>query len=115
MDRAPRGRAHRWIATQEPHQRVSVQQQLGSRGVFGGHFIASHSTSMGEIMSPSQSTLPFIEPNRDSCGGIGTNCATGFPCLVITRVSRFSATSSSNLRHLALNSPAAIVVVMAIP
>ena len=35
--------------------------------------------------------------------------ATGTPCLVTISGSRVSATSSSNFRHFALNSPAAIV------
>ena len=41
--------------SQEPDEHVGVEHERG-------HLLASHSTSMGEMMSPSQRTEPFSAP-----------------------------------------------------
>src|SRR6202007_445402 len=76
-------------------------------GIQQNHFIASHSTSSGEMMSPVISTLPFQIPNGLFCADrYGTSSAIGFPCLVTMTDSPAAATSSIKARHLALNSEA---------
>src|SRR6201989_1637067 len=80
------------------------------------HFIASHSTSRGEVMSPVISTLPFQIPNGLFCADrYGTSSAIGFPCLVTMTGSPVAATSSIKARHLALNSEAFTRFAMAAP
>src|ERR1022692_2255124 len=70
---------------------------------------ASHTSPMGETMSPRVAVVLFIRPKisgRPSARG--TRRATGLPRFVITIWRRCWWTSSSSLRHLALNSPAGI-------
>src|SRR5579862_8284106 len=53
-----------------PEQDMRVEEQQSSRraGRFCTHFMDSHSTSMGEIMSPRISPVPCIEPTKSpSC------------------------------------------------
>src|ERR1700730_3723589 len=50
-------------------------------------------------------------PNRErGCDGMGTSCATGLPCLVITTGCPVRATSSINFRHSALKTAAGISI-----
>src|SRR5713101_2823002 len=74
------------------------------------HFSASHSTSIGEMISPVMNKRSFKMPRafffRGRCG---TNSATGLPFLVITTAWPVRSTSSMMARHLALNSDALII------
>ena len=64
-------------------------------------------------MSPIISMVPFMLPIKlAGLSTIGTSLATGRPRLVITTSFRCRCTSSSTERHFALNSPAAICVLM---
>src|SRR5437867_12036878 len=74
-------------------------------------------------MSPVIEPLPRSPPKMLSLGlgwcfatssnlrSTGTSCATGLPRLVMTNVSRRSATRSTNSRHLALNSVAGTLLI----
>src|SRR5262249_20872466 len=71
------------------------------------HLSASHSTSIGEMISPLMFTLPFHMPRGLRFGTrCGTSSTSGFPFLVITMGLPVSATSSIRAKHLALNSEA---------
>src|ERR1700722_376813 len=66
---------------------------------------------MGATTSPLIFTVFFIYPNKErDCAGIGTSCATGLPCLVITTGCPVRATSSINFRHSALKTAAGISI-----
>src|SRR5262249_44123813 len=71
---------------------------------------ASHSTSIGDMMSPVINTLSFQMPRAVVflllCG---TSSAAGLPFLVMTSVSPVRSTSSISARHLALNSEVLII------
>lgn len=91
------------IAFNQPEQRVCVQNDTP-------HFMASHSTPIGEMMSPIYLTDPRIDPKmgfRSSRACVSS--ATGLPRLVMTTRSPLSATSSIIFKHLALNSEAVMV------
>src|SRR6266849_7345594 len=78
------------------------------------HFNASHSTSIGEMMSPVMNKRSFKMPRAFFFGGrCGTNSATGLPFLVITTAWPVRSTSSMMARHLALNSDAFMIRDMA--
>src|SRR5205807_8580968 len=67
---------------------------------------------MGDTMSPRISILPLRLSNTRAAGSSGgTNLATGFPRLVITRGVRVFRTCSKSCKQCALNSPAGIVFI----
>jgi len=63
-------------------------------------------------MSPTISILPLMQP-KISLGGVsaGTSFATGFPFLVMIKVSLVACTSSIRRKQRALKIPAAIIFV----
>jgi len=66
-------------------------------------------------MSPTISMVPFMLPMKLTGVTLtGTSFATGFPRLVMVISMRCRWTSSSNPKHFALNSPAAIFSFMTI-
>lgn len=73
---------------------------------------AFHASSRGETMSPAISIVSFSFPKADVGldAFIGVNFAIGTPNFVITISFLVSFTSSISLRHLLLNSPAAICI-----
>ncbi|MFI3157831.1 MAG: cobaltochelatase subunit CobN [Methylococcaceae bacterium] len=91
-----------------PHQCVSIKQD---------HELASHSTSIGDMMSPLISTMPLCRPNGDGrvSSTYGRSSATGLPFLVISIASPVRSTSSISARQFALNSDAWIVCIIVSP
>src|SRR5947209_14264638 len=92
------------IVSGEPKRDVRIEKD---------HFLAFHSTSSGETISPTISTLPLRMPSGlGFVARCGTRSATGVPFLVMTRRSPVRETSSMRERHFALNSEALIVFVL---
>src|ERR1700677_1584829 len=60
-----------------PEDDMGIEKQKTSCRVncFRTHFIASHSTSIGEMMSPSISPVPRMEPTKSPSWGTGDNLA----------------------------------------
>src|SRR5580658_2945172 len=79
LDHTPGPLPKRTVIQSHPHRRLGVQQN---------HLSTSHSTSIGEIMSPRISVRPFQIPIGLRFAGLcGVTSATGLPFLVMTRVS----------------------------
>src|SRR5256885_369551 len=74
------------------------------------HFSASHSTSIGEMMSPVINKRSFKMPRAFFfLGRCGANSAIGFPFFVIRTVGPVRASSSFRARFFVLNSASLIV------
>src|ERR1700687_65070 len=87
--------------SRKPYQYICIEQNH--------RFVTSHSTGIGDSISPTILTLPDMNPKMSLfSASAGTTLTTGAPRLVTTTGSPVACTCFMTVRQCALNAPAGI-------